>query len=693
MLIAIGVAVAMTVATKDINFWPTDAKAYYFDAAVQLPHLKYLSQMHHLMDSERVRWLHGKEILILSVSLMQRLTGDFESLRPFLWVFILANLFSSLLVYGIARQYWGRPAALVCFIAFAGSYWPYLYVLFAKHQPLGLVFFLLAVFGLQRASIRQAWLFPAAGICMGLSLFSSTASTLYVPWFAAAFAVQFWPRAAGLPNNRRDALRFLFEGAAVVLGVFLVVVYVNWPDVVQQIHAFFDYVSISGSHNHFFYNQPFLQQWFGTQPVADIRGGWVWTFRYFLVAMPVLFPLYLLTAFTLALSLPFEQSASVRMKTAGVIFLSVLPAAMIERVHVAQYGGNYFPAFMGIILLLGYGFHALSKTWKAQPLRPVVKAISIFAGTLLVVGHILINSAVFVSDIYPTRLASTLFSDQLRKLKIKKIYTYRVHPHRDHFVPYLSPDIYQDIQFVPIDSLLQAKDGYVLLPPVTGDSLYVAATSSYSDFDKDDLLNEIVAQGRLSEYAVLDQRTIASSRVWLHEEEILSYRTLMLRHALPVEDIRSHVLLLDGTKIWRDIRSLIPRKEFQLARQDNIRFVGNDPPLYVFRGRMERISEPVTVRALVVRMSKQGNPADAVRVYVYRLDNQQPVWVPFGRTFASREVRGEDVADTEGGESVVFAFEPALSVQPGYYLFVMYRSGAKDQDDYYKVFTGDIKKL
>ncbi len=691
VLIAIGLAAALGVATKDINFWPTDAKIYYFDAVVRLPQLKHLSQVHTLMDSERVRWLHGKEILILSLSWMQRLTGDYESLRPFIWLFILANFLSSLLVYGIAGRYWGRSAALVCFTAFVGSFWPYLYILFAKHQPLGLVFFLFAVFCAQRASARRAWAFPAAGISMGLSLFSSPASTLYVPWFAAACALKAWPGACGL-RGWKGAVYFLWASAAVILGILLVVVYVNWPDVVGHIRAFLEYVSISGSHNHFFYNQPFLQQWFGVRPVADIRGGWGWTFRYFLLVMPVLFPLYLLTVLALALSLLREKSVSRRLKTACVIFLSILPLIMIERARVAQYGGNYFPCFMGIVFMLGYGFNALRERWPMLSTRLAVKTTLIAAGLLIAVGHVLLNAVVFAADIYPTRLASTLFSDQLRKMTVRRIYTYRVHPHRDHFVPYLSPDIYKNIQIVPVDSLLQAKDGYVLLPPVTGDSIYIPATSAYADFDRDDLLNEIVAQGRLRDYAVLDRKTIASSRVWLHEEEILSYRKLMLGHALPVEDFRSHVLLLDGAAIWRDIQSLIPRPEFRKAREENIRFVGNDPPLYVFRGRLERVLEPATMRSLVVRMSKQGNPTDAVRVYVYRLDSKQPVWVPFGKAFASQEVRAADVSAAAEGGPVVFSFDPALIVPPGYYLFMIYRTGPRDKDHFYKVFSEDIRR-
>jgi len=692
VLIAIGLAAALGVATKDINFWPTDAKIYYFDAVVRLPHLKHLSQIHTLMDSERVRWLHGKEILILALSWMQRLTGDYESLRPFVWLFLLANFFSSLLVYGIALRYWGRPAALVCFTAFAGSFCPYLYVLFAKHQPLGLVFFLLAVFLAQRASARRGWAFFAAGASMGLSLFSSPASTLYVPWFAAACALKAWPGTSG-PRGWRGALYFLWAGAAVILGILFVVVYVNWPDVTGHVRAFLDYVSISGSHNHFFYNQPFLQQWFGARPVADIRGGWAWVFRYFMLIMPVLFPFYLLTVLACLLALLKEKSSSRRLKTAGAVFLSALPVVLIERVRVAQYGGNYFPCFMGIVFMLGYGFNALQEGWPKLSGRPAVKTALLTAGLLIAAGHVLVNAAVFAADIYPTRLASTFFSDQLRNMNVRKIYTYREHPHRNHFVPYLSPDIYKNIQIVPVDSLLQAKDGYVLLPPVTGDSIYIPATSAYADFDRDDLLNEIMAQGRLGDYAVLDRRTIASSRVWLHEEEILSYRKLMLGHALPVDDLRSHVLLLDGVQIWRDIKSLIPRPEFRRAREENIRFVGNDPPLYVFRGRLERIQQPATLRSLVVRMGKQGHPADAVRVYAYRLDSKQPVWVPLGPVFASRAVKGEDVSDAADGGAVVFSFEPALRVQPGYYLFMIYRTGARDKGHYYKVFSGDITRL
>ena len=108
------IAAAIGGATWDMNFWPSDEKAFYYDAAIRLPHLKYLSQIHETVDKEKIRWLHGKEIMIFCISWMQRLMNDFDSIRPFIMVGIIAIFFSSILIYLIARRYWGTRIALFC---------------------------------------------------------------------------------------------------------------------------------------------------------------------------------------------------------------------------------------------------------------------------------------------------------------------------------------------------------------------------------------------------------------------------------------------------------------------------------------------------------------------------------------------------------------------------------------------------
>jgi hypothetical protein len=148
-------AIALTVSLWDINYWPTDTEVYFFDAAHQIPQIKYISQIHESMDKERVRWLHGKEMFILSAYWFERILNDFTTLRPFIILGVASVCFSSILVYLIARGFWGGVVGWICYFIFTTSFWPYLYILFTKHQPLGLFFFLLAVYLLLSATLGK----------------------------------------------------------------------------------------------------------------------------------------------------------------------------------------------------------------------------------------------------------------------------------------------------------------------------------------------------------------------------------------------------------------------------------------------------------------------------------------------------------------------------------------------------------
>jgi len=270
------ISIALAVSTWDINFWPTDARVYYFDATVELPKLQHLSQVHEIMDAQNVRWLHGKEILILCASHLQRLLNDTTTLRPFILLGIISFFFSSVLIYLIASRWWGAVPALICYCAWVTSFWPYVYILFAKHQPLGAAFFLMAVFIAQRAGQRpiNMLMYLLSGVCVGLSLFSSPAASLYLPFFAAVF---FYGQIVKREGWLARIKWILIDGVAVVLGILAVLIYINWPHVVTQLKGYWDYVHISGSYSHFYYNQPYLQRWFKEFNLSfhRVRGGWL----------------------------------------------------------------------------------------------------------------------------------------------------------------------------------------------------------------------------------------------------------------------------------------------------------------------------------------------------------------------------------------------------------------------------------
>ena len=143
-------------------------------------------------------------------------------------------------------------------------------------------------------------------------------------------------------------------GLLILAGFLIIFFYVNLPDIVLNVRNFVEYVHISGAFNHFYYNQIALQQWFPHIHVGEVRAGWIWIFKYLVLILPVLFPLYIFAVAYLCWRIFRVPTWSLRLQIIGIIALSFVSPVLAEAVKVAQYGSNYFPVIIGILLLLGY---------------------------------------------------------------------------------------------------------------------------------------------------------------------------------------------------------------------------------------------------------------------------------------------------------------------------------------------------
>ena len=354
IFISILVAVTLACVTRHMTCIPTDAQSLYLPAAQKIPTLAYLSQLYTTPEIPNAFFLHGKEIAILHFSLMQRLLNDFQSLWPLTLVCVAAFCLSAICVFFIARAYWGQAVALVTYLVFVTSYWPYVYVLMVRHQVLGLAYFLLAIFFVQKAGQQQRGLFfyGCSAFCLGETVFSSTVAVALFPLYIAAVAYSFYQR-AGRQEMASSSASSLFVTAAVLVTGFLIpCLVVNCPNFFRNIAGYAAYIRMSSEHNLFYYYQDVLREWL-VQPAAT-RGGWAWVACYLPQAMPVLFPAALLClgALTVYASRLKRPCLRAWLVIGTVVLLAGSPLILAELKGVAQYGANYFPVFPGALLLM-----------------------------------------------------------------------------------------------------------------------------------------------------------------------------------------------------------------------------------------------------------------------------------------------------------------------------------------------------
>ena len=636
----------------NMNFWPSDAEVYYMPAAKDLFHHQYLSQMHQGLDEERIKWLHGKEMHVLAIAILQQWMHDTQTLRPLVLLGCFAVFFSSLLIYLIIRKLWGKVSSVVVWFLFTTSFWPYLYVLFTKHQTQGLMLFLFAIMCMVYAT--GSFLYLMAGICMGMSIFSSTVSMLYMPLVAAAFLLE--PK-----KIARNIILF-------AIGFSLVVFYVNWPNVLDNLRSYAQYVSISGKMNHFFYNQKVLVQWLPRYDLKDTRGGLMWVVKYLWLVIP-----YIIIVFWVCVYRLFGGGGKQILLWLCLSFSAVI---MAECKGVAQYGANYFPAMIGLLMFIGFSLRdaRFEKWW--------------FVAGAIVLSW---NVYVFATDIYPSRMVTTKVADFLERKKIDHIYTFRQHVLRPNILDHLNPEMLKHLSVAPIESVVQVDQGYILLPPISTDSIYRASNGDYNDFDGDPVLNNIVRQGRIKDYAVAGFRTLGSSLIWSQEEEIFAYRYLV-RGQFQDTDLNK-VWILDGSKISRDRPILLPSEEDISLLQNNVRNIGTETRQLMYTGYQSGTAVNTTLKGLAVRIYKVGDPKDNLKAFIFRLDDKQPMWVPYAPGFISKPLFASAIGPNKEAQPVIFIFEPPIDLKAGSFFVVIYRDGKPSDIDFYRIYAGMMGRV
>lgn len=682
ILSSLCVAVILGIMVWDINYWPTDAEVYYMPAALRIPNVHFLSQIHVTEGLENVRWLHGKEIYVATISLFQFLMNDFVSLRPLMLMGLIANALASIFIFYIGRRLWGEWIALFGYLAFTLCLWPYIYILFAKHQPLGLMFFLLSLvflLNLPQRTGRPIW-FLFSGLSLGLAFFSSTVTSLYTPYYAAFF---FLILNSLKSNHLAEYLKnFLGASFLVITGFFSIFIYVNLPDIFLNIRNFADYVHISGAFNHFYYNQPALQQFFPHQNVGEVRGGWLWILKYLILILPVLFWVYVLSVTYLGYRIVTVKNWPEKLKSGGIIFLSLTPLALAEIARVAQYGANYFPALLGILCVICFAikdFCSRINLKKSPAIKPLIYSL-----TVILAAHAVVNLTVFIEDVYKPRMANKFLSDKILALGADRMATYRAHYHRNPFVACLSPKVKEKVRWIALKSMDQLSEGYVLVPPPSGDSIYTASSHPYINYDKDWVLVQLIKRDLLKACSVASFRTLINSTIWQQEEEILSARRLILNQNFP-EDNLGRVWILDAAKVNRVMAKFQISREDGLLAAGKIKNIGTADKFYIFEGQRLILSHPSQMRVLLTQIWKKGDPSDGLVAYIYKSAPNDPIWLPMGKSFYSAELPAANIRPGGQDNITPFYFDPPVDFERGVYYAVIYRTGPADDGNYYQI--------
>src|SRR3989338_592916 len=333
---------------------------------------------------------------------------------------------------------------------------------------------------------------------------------------------------------------------SIITGFLFAILLLLSPNILEHLLSYTGFMTGRLSRPHFkLYIEYFTKRGIKESAYYPRGGGWKWIpkilFRFipghmilsiFLLAM-------LLSDFILKNSYPNPVIFML------LLFASLSPILWMEITKGAQLSRTYFPGFIGILLFIGYSLSVLEINQKILWIIFISSGLSIFAWNLWI----------FVTDIYPARMTILNLVNSLKKRGINKIYTYKT-PYNDAFMGAIPLNVLKEFQIDYITTLDEIKEtnAWVVIPGTSCKSISVSSNMAVvegGDYIKDPVLNELINTRKIEKIAVAKFKTVGTSRIWVHEDEVSSYRDLILGDIGEADRFRSHGWLINIDSIHK----------------------------------------------------------------------------------------------------------------------------------------------
>jgi len=89
-----------------------------------------------------------------------------------------------------------------------------------------------------------------------------------------------------------------------------------------------------------------------------------------------------------------------------------------------------------------------------------------------------------------------------------------------------NPKYENKVYLWPINSIAEVKKGYILIPTITGKTIWCECREG--DFRDDPALMSFLNQANSTDTVIASFPSLSSSRLWTQEEEICTYRDLIV---------------------------------------------------------------------------------------------------------------------------------------------------------------------
>ena len=583
-LLSFAFAIFILINTKKACYWNnfrrTDNEKMVLSAK-QIKLLDWPSKMHSISfnrSQQREYWTYCLAIILKFFN--KKDLSDFNNII----LSVVANFFSPTIIYFIFKNYFNQEVGFYISLIYVTAFWSYYVSTYIGHILLSQLFFLLSILLIQLSNFNFensffSFLFIyLSGVFVTISYFSSSASRKYFFLVFIAFCLS----KASLIKNFSDIKNFELEFISLIFFLILIQIFKNKIKFyfnqlsnsfirlvviillyIASLSIFFNFsfnfyynlfffflgiftiiIHIFFPKEKFFFNLKKHITWlFVTDWASHIRayekkdqkkifkrvlkdnfrggGGIFWNHKIFLLFIPFLYLLNLFTFIFLVINYSLNNFDYGLFNLSLIFLVTILPVAIHEFTKGLKVAKAYF-SFVITSLLIPALFIFEFKD-NIQYLEILI--------LLFIVIQCFHTLYILLSDTLPCRMAANNLYKFLKEKKITKFHTYN-NPYNNSLVKALIANFPGEFEVIYIDSLDDVLSGTIVIPNCSSKSVNMESeiySIKNGDFNKDKALNPLLKNKKIENIAIKKIKTMGSSKYFVNESEITSYRNLVLK--------------------------------------------------------------------------------------------------------------------------------------------------------------------
>ena len=130
----------------------------------------------------------------------------------------------------------------------------------------------------------------------------------------------------------------------------------------------------------------------------------------------------------------------------------------------------------------------------------------------------------------------------------------------------------------------------------------------------------------------------------------------------------------------------MPTSQDVFLFDNKVRNIGTVSQMVMYKGFQGHVDPPMSLKALATHIFKVGNPQDSLVAYLFRLDDNQPTWIPYNKNFKSLPVSASAIDSNPIGNAVIFHFNLPVDLESPNICIVIYRTGPRDDSNFYRIY-------